>query len=75
MSDAIRVLAPGTKITVASDIEATVRLSRIGPQRCVTYLVAWWHDGQIREEWIPEAELPQFPESSNNGRYLEVTLR
>lgn len=72
----LSILSPGQKVTVAVGIEAFVRCARIGPGTEIAYLVAWWHDGGIREEWIPSNEFPleNFVEAHTNGRYLGVSL-
>ena len=49
--------APGQTVRVDSDILGRVRLTRFGYGESCTYLVMWWHDGKLVEEWVDHAEL------------------
>ena len=58
------VYAVGSKVCVASDIEATVMWVRLGAGLEVSYLVAWWSNGERKEEWVHDFEVLGAPEGS-----------
>jgi hypothetical protein len=44
-------------VTIDGDIKAVVTMVRFHPGRTVDYFVAWWNNGDMREQWIDEERL------------------
>lgn len=66
---ALTVIAPGSKVKLASDLEATVLAVLIrGP--LIQYDVSWVHNGNRVSHWIESFEVVH-----NEGETMEVGFR
>lgn len=45
------------KVTIDRDIQGTITMIRFHQKLAVDYLVAWWNQGDMREQWIDEERL------------------
>lgn len=53
----MKLIEPGSHVDLPNGIKGRVCRVGIDPSQCVTYLVAWWDDGNRKIEWLQDFEV------------------